>query len=380
MASRTRMRGFRSLENYASAIDAIYSALEDPASWRPAIDAIGRAIGGSRGLLQFVDGPRWKGAVACSEMSIDFEQGLLEWANSQSNPFRMTHQESPAVHLPLARDQIVSDAAFLESPIYAEFLRQDGVFHGIGVITSLGAAGEVLLTVNRAEEEAPFEAGELAALSRLSRHFARAFSLGGTIIDARRSVQAADALCETAHLACAIVATNGVVSHASPRAMALLSDHKGVRIARDSLHWSHPRDARRFAELHSSPDGGEMALRQGRTSLFVWVVPLRASLDDVVEGHRDSLVLFVDPSASPELHAEELEIRLGLTPTEADLACALLEHNTLMQAATALGISHNTAKMHQRSIYAKLDVRSRGELVRLLLQVSLRAPGRADST
>jgi DNA-binding CsgD family transcriptional regulator len=51
---------------------------------------------------------------------------------------------------------------------------------------------------------------------------------------------------------------------------------------------------------------------------------------------------------------------------EANLAVALASGRSLVDAADALGIAHNTARSHLRSIFAKTGVRRQSQLVHLL--------------
>lgn len=62
-----------------------------------------------------------------------------------------------------------------------------------------------------------------------------------------------------------------------------------------------------------------------------------------------------------------LRARFGLTPREADVACALACGRTLKQVAAQLGVSASTARFHTEAVFRKLGVRTRGAVALALL-------------
>ncbi len=359
-----------------AAIEAIYGAAAGPETWTDAVDRIGEALGAGSAVLQVVAGPSWAGAVPSTALGDEFVPGLLEWANSPHNPFRHTHLDQPLLHRPLVRADVVSDAAFRESPFYCDFMRHHGCFHGIGVISRLGEQGTVLLSLNRPEEELPFSARERERLALLSRHVGRSAALGRRVAEARRDLETAALVCDAALVACLVLDGRGNVALANEAARRLLDGDGRVGLEGDRLAFLRESDARRLDALRQAAAGGELALHQpGEPPLFVWMVPLRPSEAPLLAPQRGHLLILVDPAADPGLHADALVRALGLTPTEAQLACRLVSHDTLADAARDLGITRNTAKMHQRNLYAKLGVGTRAALVRTVLQLRIRLPG-----
>jgi len=57
---------------------------------------------------------------------------------------------------------------------------------------------------------------------------------------------------------------------------------------------------------------------------------------------------------------------MGLTHSEAALACALFSGITLMEASNQLGVSLNTCKSQLKAIYIKTDCRSHVDLVKAM--------------
>lgn len=65
-----------------------------------------------------------------------------------------------------------------------------------------------------------------------------------------------------------------------------------------------------------------------------------------------------------------LQDRYGLTPTEARVAIALLDHELPTEVAEILGVSISTIRTHIKNIYSKLAVDTRTRFVKLLLGVA----------
>ena len=80
-----------------------------------------------------------------------------------------------------------------------------------------------------------------------------------------------------------------------------------------------------------------------------------------------ALALFVsDPRQDTQVDPEAIRDLFQLTRMEANLAVALANGCSLVDAADVLGIAHNTARSHLRSIFAKTGARRQSQLVHLL--------------
>ena len=128
----------------------------------------------------------------------------------------------------------------------------------------------------------------------------------------------------------------------------------------------------RVLRSHSEaqPDaGGAVALARpsGRTPFVVRVMPSAAGERFGAGELPVALVLIADPDrrAAPS----DATLRsLGFSPSEARIAQRLVQGRTLAEAARDLGMAHNTARAHLRSIFAKTRARSQVELVRMLVE------------
>ena len=79
----------------------------------------------------------------------------------------------------------------------------------------------------------------------------------------------------------------------------------------------------------------------------------------------------------PEQDAAILRRAFDLTAAEAEVACLLLQDNTVVEIAHRLGVTSHTVRFHLKQLFAKVGVRRQSERVRALLttsQISRRRP------
>ncbi len=114
--------------------------------------------------------------------------------------------------------------------------------------------------------------------------------------------------------------------------------------------------------------GGILMLprHQGQQPLLLVISPLQRKLRKVI-GQEDhvALIFAIVPEHVEEMHFSMLVALFGLTPAEERLLRLILEGYRLNQAAEILHITHNTARSHMKSIYAKTCVERQVDLVRL---------------
>lgn len=79
------------------------------------------------------------------------------------------------------------------------------------------------------------------------------------------------------------------------------------------------------------------------------------------------LVLIDDPEQRPEAPPQVLRRLYGISQAQSRVMVLLLKGLTQEQIADELRLSKNTIKTHERDIFQRLDVRSRSDLIRLVL-------------
>ncbi len=82
------------------------------------------------------------------------------------------------------------------------------------------------------------------------------------------------------------------------------------------------------------------------------------------------LVAFA-PTRSDTLQSS-IKTIFGLSPSESKLAIALLHHDSLEEAAESIGITETTANGYRKSLFKKMAVKRRSELVQMILETGHR--------
>ncbi len=113
--------------------------------------------------------------------------------------------------------------------------------------------------------------------------------------------------------------------------------------------------------------------RQGRRALHVVVAPfrsegasLRSSLGSAAPRDAAAIVFLHDPEQAAARPSETLRALFELTPAEARLALAMLDGNSLAEAAEAHRVSRETVRSQMKSVLQKTGARRQSELTRLL--------------
>lgn len=108
--------------------------------------------------------------------------------------------------------------------------------------------------------------------------------------------------------------------------------------------------------------------RSGKSPLGVPIraVPLSEWSED--NPRRPACAIFIrDAERKSQASHGIVRKRFDLTPAETALTLALVDWQTLEEAAAALAISKHTARLHPREIFPKTGVTRQATLVRTLL-------------
>jgi DNA-binding CsgD family transcriptional regulator len=219
----------------------------------------------------------------------------------------------------------------------------------------------------------PQEAPRLAALNP---HFARMIRLSERFALG----QAAAELSMLDRLACAAVLLDwrGAVLRANRHADALMGD--GLKVCRGTLTASDAcsnRDLQLLVEQMragplrraATPPERVLVRRKDRTPLIVEGLPVAGLAADTF-GRARAVLVITDLDRRPPIPEDLLRTTFGLTPAEARLACRLAAGSSLEEAAEALGIAKNTARMQLRAVFGKTRTRRQAELVALLARLA----------
>ncbi len=118
------------------------------------------------------------------------------------------------------------------------------------------------------------------------------------------------------------------------------------------------------AEAHSPPSLILPRISGGRPWLLDGISCGEAMKS--LHSEASALVLVTDLDRKHALDIERLRVFFSFTPTEQALAGALLQGNSLQEAATAISISHEHARQRLKALFQKTSTSRQSELLVLL--------------
>jgi DNA-binding CsgD family transcriptional regulator/PAS domain-containing protein len=282
----------------------------------------------------------------------------------------------------------VPDAEYVRSEFYADLGRHVGLRYAVGTVVPLGAAGLMPVCFHRADGEAPFEQADARLLDSLLPHLRRAMQLRHRLSPGPSSTSPSTAALDALATAVVVVDAELRVIVANAAAEEIAANKLGLRIVPQKvgpgprhrvLAALHQEDQRglsalvRATALGGSPGGG-LRVRDASCApaLAALVSPLPRRLSEGSRGLSgrvpgQALILLRDLSAGVRAPDANLLRRLfGLTPAEAEVACALYGGATKSAVAATRGLKESTIKSQVDSILLKTGTANLRDLERLL--------------
>src|SRR5690606_35937853 len=136
--------------------------------------------------------------------------------------------------------------------------------------------------------------------------------------------------------------------------------------------------SRLSGELVTIIDAACLAASQGQDHLASLCVPSSGEHDllltvcalphahDLEAGTPQAAIFISDPSRRPKVSGTILSELFGLTPSEADVACALANGRRTTEIATDLSISSTTVAFHLRNVSVKTGTHRQADLIALI--------------
>jgi DNA-binding CsgD family transcriptional regulator len=275
---------------------------------------------------------------------------------------------------------LVSEYALVGSRFYTEWLQPQDLHHRLCAVLSRERATAVFLDIMRPRSGPGFTGDDVERCRALLPHVQRALRMHRRI--AELEIERDAAFHALDHLPWGVVFVDERRNRlgANRHAQEILLAGDGLMSRGGSLKAALAEEDARLNRLLSSalrrtgdslPSvGGPLSITRpsGAHPLSVVVVPLRTKADALGDRIPAAAIFVSDPDvrldSSNEQHLREL---YALTAGEARLAAWLSQGKSVDAAASAMGISVNTARAYLKRIYGKTGVRRQPELVRLLL-------------
>lgn len=295
---------------------------------------------------------------------------------------------------PVRISRLVPTGAMLRSDAYEQLIRPMG--GGLAVLYAWRQGGQVnAVSICRSfERDQDFSDDELMLVGPLLAHVRNAIRI-------RTHLLAMDSALRTAHAGLDAIADGvvllgptGLVRSLNLAARDILAARDGLGLEGGRLRADRAEDDRRMqrliqcalripgragddraADAHALFDHVDTSVAIARalspSPLFVAAAPasgLGIALGDELTTDT-ATVLLRDPDRRAVMQVEELMRTWRLTRREAQLAIALRTGDTLLRAASRLGVTEGTARQYLKAVFAKTGTHRQAELVGLLMRV-----------
>lgn len=260
------------------------------------------------------------------------------------------------------------------SPLYADFLAGERVQSCVAIVLHRDDDFRDEVGLLRGSDASPLSDAERSLLRQLAPEMARA---GRLRVQASRLAQRAAlgfAALGTLPRALAIVDPLCRIEYCNPAAERFFALHGACKALGGRLRLVDPHAQEGLRERVAracAADGagaGVMRVGQGEATVSISVLPLRPEHPLAMGSRPWAMVIFAGPAlaASTVMPPEILAECLGVTRTEARLACALAGGASVNDFAIMQGCSLSTARSHLRSLLHKTGCRRQRDLVEVV--------------
>jgi DNA-binding CsgD family transcriptional regulator/PAS domain-containing protein len=346
---------------------ALYASSADAALWPRALDTLCSDTGACSAVVQafrFDDGRArvlWSAQDSRSAAQHRLpSHGVVDDDNPRLHPQRALRGLDR-----IAGDDQLFDAGDVARPRLQQQLATLGLGRFIGTLREAGGGIYLGLALHRSiGDNNDFSAAQIGRFAALTPHIGQAF-------DVSRRLQIAQALDAQLRkhfdsLRCGLLVCDlqGHVRWHNRAAELLLARHAPLRLSMATLQGKRAADTalllRELTAASADVDGTRyLHLGHGGDALHVAIQAAAAPASMMLVLTRADAVSAIAPDALATL--------FGLTPTEAQLAAALVAGRTVKQYALQRRVSEGTARCQLKLVQAKTGARRQSDIVRLVL-------------
>lgn len=370
------------MERFSTVVGAIYEAALDVASWDDALLLLVETYAPLYWDVAFLaweraPNPGARFVAAASVAPHARELYAMHFAGR--NPWSLRIAQQPVGRV-LDTDDICPREELYASDLYKHFLGAWSLDRAVAVVLDRERDERLALVI--AGPEGRDISGLQRALRLLAPHLQRAVRISRRIAAADLRAGAAEASLNASTAGVVALRRDLSVVNANTRAVGYVQD--GVarmsdqrwRFASAAAQHELERLARAGAPTSaafsvSTADGVEHAVLAARIA-----TQGAATLDGFLEGA--AILLTIGPKArAPTIPLDHLAAWYGFTPTEALLAAALADGDTIAMFAARRAVSQNAVRFVLRGVFRKTDTGDQARLVAALRALPLAAPAPA---
>ena len=356
-------------------IGNIYARVLDPAGAASAGQVIEEALG-IESSIHFVSEARGGRMIRLLSASKNFDdcarRDYADYYHSRNVWFERALPHPP----PFVRrgEELIDPESFLKTEFCADWCPRVGIFHMIGCTYPLAQGLVGGSGVHRTRQQGPFSDEDKRLYALLMRHFARAVSLSMQLNLHAGTSAIAPGVVEALNIGVILVTEDRKIVQANAVAERVLALRRWLtavdRRLRTVHHGSIGTLSWRIAAAARTGAGrglyaGTVLRLQGVGDDVLPILVSPFSAPEEAWGHDlpTAAILFRDPEKPYHPTGAAISAAYGLSPAEGRLAALLAEGRTLAEAATAAGVSINTAKTQVGAIFDRTGFGRQVELV-----------------
>jgi DNA-binding NarL/FixJ family response regulator len=269
------------------------------------------------------------------------------------------------------------DESFVaNSPFYQEFSRSIDSRHTLDMLLQRDSRREIYLAAVRSKRQGNFTVADEQLITWASGHFLRAWKLRDFVSEAQTAAATASAALDRLGYGIAVLDQAGRVLLTNRYAREALSESCALRIANRRLDAQCGSVQRQIDAAIAQAGTGRGAARAirvaraGQRSWFVWCLPLSPASPFASKEAPGILIVIRDPATRTEVSSRDLMALFELTLSEAEVAKALAEGQTLSAIAERRGVKPSTVHTQLHRILQKTGLHRQSDLVRTIVSLS----------
>jgi DNA-binding CsgD family transcriptional regulator len=361
-------------------IGEIYEAATDGSRWEPFLQELAKtAQADSAALIMHNLGQEvhtisagWEVHPEAAEQYQKHYGSIDLWA--------MRGRSKPAGYV-CTSESLCTNRELLKTEIYNDFMTRFHVEHGMFGVAENNKARWASLSLYRKTESGEFEVYDLEILNLLIPHIQRAFKIHFQVSQLTSHAAGIEAGLNLLSTGVIFIGSDNSVLFANHTAQEILNRKSGLLLIREKVCAERYAESTRLQAMIAaavktgcgkgvSAGGTLLISREDGRALSATVAPLRGFNGPFSSQQPAAVVFISDPDRNYEVATGLVRRCHGLTPAEGKLAMLMVEGNSLKEAATNCGVTHNTAKSQLKNIFLKTQVNRQSELVMLLLNTA----------
>jgi DNA-binding CsgD family transcriptional regulator len=361
-------------------VPLIYQAAVDPDQWQPFLEAVNTRYDGAGSVLhlQCLPGPQ-SGQVMAAVGVDTRDQQRYETYFAARNIWTIRGRDQLRQGAVLTGEDVCPNSELEGSEYYNDYLKGLGFYHALASVPAADTHTTLIVTTFRSRHRGSFAADDLRLQRTLTPHLQRAAQVHNRLASAASRTCTFQEVLEHLSVGVALLDTRRRPLFANQAAKEIVAARDGFDLSPDGPTCSSPTDAVELRRVLQSAlsacistrssGGGALRLQRpsGRRPYEVLVSPLSGTSSSAPG--TPALILFIaDPSAESPADQTLLRQLHDLTASEARMAAALLQGQSLGEAADRLDVTRHTARWTVKQLLEKTETRSQGQLIATMLK------------